>query len=142
MSNITTFFTSFCVSAILIGAFYIICPGGEISKSVKNIFALVFTLVIISSALTVNPVFDFSGEISQNEEITNSIDTSGAVYVYSECLKAAKIEFSKISVLTNKNEDGGIVISKVLIFSSEEKEKILSALSVIAQNLEVEVINE
>ena len=62
MSNLAVFFSSFCVSAILIGALYIICPGGEISKSVKNIFALVFTLVITSSAVTVNPVFDFGGD--------------------------------------------------------------------------------
>ena len=142
MSNLAVFFSSFCVSAILIGALYIICPGGEISKSVKNIFALVFTLVITSSAVTVNPVFDFGGDISQNEGVTSSIDISSAVYVYSDCLKAAKIEFSEISVLTNKTEDGGIVISKVIIFSNEDKEKILSALSVIAQNLEVEVVNE
>lgn len=142
MSNLAVFFSSFCVSAILIGALYIICPGGEISKSVKNIFALVFTLVITSSAVTVNPVFDFGGDFSQNEGVTSVIDISSAVYVYSECLKAEKIEFSEISVLTNKTEDGGIVISKVIIFSNEDKEKILSALSVVAQNLEVEVVNE
>ena len=142
MSNLATFFTSFCVSAILIGAFYVICPGGEISKSVKNIFSLIFTVVIISSALSIDPIFDYSAEITKNEEVINSLDTYSAIYVYSECLKAEKIEFSEISVLTNKTEEGGIVISKVIIFSSEDKEKILSALSIVAQNIEVEVINE
>lgn len=142
MNNLTSFFASFCVSSILIGALYIICPGGEISKSVKNIFSIVFTLVIISSALSIEPDFDFTVSVPENGDYTTAIDTTTAVYVYSECLKSEGIEFSEISVLTNKNQDGSIVISKVLIYSSEEKDKILGALSVIAQNIEVEIIDE
>lgn len=142
MTRLSDFFITFCVSAIFIGALTIICPGGQISKSVKYILSLVFTLLIISSAVKL----DFDLNLTTDTDAINShaevLDTKSAEYVYSQCLNAAQLEFSKISVLTNKTDDDRIVISKVLIYSKEEKSKILSALSVVAQNFEVEVINE
>ena len=142
MTRLSDFFITFCVSAVFIGALLIICPNGQMSKSVKYILSLVFTLLIISSAVKI----DFNLDFTPNTNVINShaevINTHSAVYVYSQCLKAAKIEFSKISVLTNKSDDGSIVISKVLIFSKEDKNKILLALGEVAQNFEVEIINE
>ncbi len=142
MTRLSDFFITFCVSAIFIGALLIICPNGQMSKSIKYILSLVFTLLIISSAVKI----DFNLDFTPNTNVINShaevINTHSAVYVYSQCLKAAKIEFSKISVLTNKSDDGSIVISKVLIFSKEDKNKILLALGEVAQNFEVEIINE
>ena len=142
MTRLSDFFITFCVSAIFIGALLIICPSGQISKSVKYILSLVFTLLIISSALKID--FDLNLTPNNNEisSHTEALDTQSAEYVYGRCLKAANIEFSKISVLTNKTDDDSIVISKVLIFSKEDKNKILSALSLVAQNFEVEIINE
>lgn len=142
MTRLSDFFITFCVSAIFIGALLIICPNGQISKSVKYILSLVFTLLIISSALKINFDLNFTPETEAINSYTEALDNKSAEYVYGQCLKAAKIEFSKISVLTNKSESGSIVISKVLIFSKEDKNKILSALSAVAQNFEVEVINE
>ena len=142
MTRLSDFFITFCVSAIFIGALLIICPNGQMSKSIKYILSLVFTLLIISSAVKI----DFNLDFTPNTNVINShaevINTHSAAYVYSQCLKAAKIEFSKISVLTNKSDDGSIVISKVLIFSKEDKNKILLALGEVAQNFEVEIINE
>lgn len=142
MTRLSDFFITFCLSAIFIGALLIICPNGQMSKSIKYILSLVFTLLIISSAVKI----DFNLDFTPNTNVINShaevINTHSAVYVYSQCLKAAKIEFSKISVLTNKSDDGSIVISKVLIFSKEDKNKILLALGEVAQNFEVEIINE
>lgn len=142
MNYLSSFFIAFCVSSIFIGAVFILCPTGQMSKSVRFVFSLVFTLIIISSALKINFNFDFTPDTNGIGSNAEAIEKSSAVYVYSECLKQNKIDFSEISVLTTKTDDGRIVISKVLIFSKEEKNKILSALSVIAQNLEVEVINE
>lgn len=142
MTRLSDFFITFCVSAIFIGALLIICPNGQMSKSVKYILSLVFTLLIISSALKINFDLNFTPETEAINSYTEALDNKSAEYVYGQCLKAAEIEFSKISVLTNKSESGSIVISKVLIFSKEDKNKILSALSAVAQNFEVEVINE
>lgn len=142
MNYLSSFFISFCVSSVFIGAVFILCPTGQMSKPVRFVFSLVFTLIIISSALKIDFDLNFTLDTAEIESKASAVEESSAVYVYSECLKANEIDFSEISVLTTKTDDGRIVISKVLIFSKEEKNKILSALSVIAQNLEVEVINE
>ncbi len=140
--SLNSFFISFCVSAIFIGFVFIICPNGQMKNSVKYILSLVFTLIIISSALKVDFDLDFKPNTSDIQATTQAIDEATACYVYKTCLKASKIEFSKISVLTTKNDDGSIVISKVLIFSKEDKSKILNSIEGITQNLEVEIINE
>ncbi|MBO5090373.1 MAG: hypothetical protein J6C27_05630 [Clostridia bacterium] len=111
-------------------------------NSVKYILSLVFTLIIISSALKIDFDLDFKSDTSNTEATTQAIDEASARYVFETCLNASKIEFSKISVLTTKNADDSIVISKVLIFSKEEKSKILNSIEGITQNLEVEIINE
>ena len=58
MTRLSDFFITFCVSAVFIGALLIICPNGKISKSVKYVLSLAFTLIIISSALKID--FDFN----------------------------------------------------------------------------------
>ncbi len=110
--------------------------------SVKYVLSLAFTLIIISSALKIDFNLDFKPNTSNINAGTQAIDEASARYVIKACLNASEIEFSKISVLTTKNNNGSIVISKVLIFSKEEKSKILNSLEGIAQNLEVEIINE
>ena len=140
--NINSFLISFCVSAIFIGFVFIICPSGQMKNSVKYILSLVFTLIIISSALKIDFDLDFKSDTSNTEATTQAIDEASARYVFETCLNASKIEFSKISVLTTKNADDSIVISKVLIFSKEEKSKILNSIEGITQNLKVEIINE
>lgn len=142
MNHLSDFFITFCVSAVFIGALLIICPNGQISKSVKYILGLTFTLIIISSALKIDFDLNFTPNTDMINSQTNVLEIKSAEYVYGQCLKTAKIEFSKISILTNKTDDGRIVISKVLIFSKEDKNKILLALDEVAQNFEVEIINE
>ena len=143
MNYLTSFFMSFCVSAIFIGAIFIVCPNGKMSKPVKYILCLVFTVIIISSVSKINPDFDLSA--SQPQNTTSNADKlkiQSAEYVWGECLKAANIKFAKITVCTNKLQDDSIIISKVIIFSNENKENILNALGDLAKTIEVEIINE
>mgnify|MGYP003299522244 CR=1 FL=1 len=142
MTRLSDFFITFCVSAVFIGALLIICPNGKISKSVKYVLSLAFTLIIISSALKIDFDFNLKPDTEAITTHTEALDVKSAEYVYGHCLKAANIEFSKILVLTNKTDDNRIVISKVLIFSKEDKSKILLALNEVAKNFEVEIINE
>lgn len=142
MTHLNDFFITFCASAIFIGALLIVCPSGHLSKSVKNILAIIFTIIVISAALKIDFNLDFKVNTDAITSHTVALETHSAAYVYGQCLKKAELEFSKISVLTNKNDDGSIVISKVLIFSKEDKNKILTALCDVTQNFEVEIINE
>lgn len=143
MNFLTQFLTAICAACIFIGALYMLCPNGSMSKPVSFALSLVFVISVLAACrLTV------WSDISQ---ISISAPTAAtgeeglvisAEYVYSTALKAAGINFSKVSVLSHKNETGGISISKVIVVSSESEAKIMSALYGRAENIEVEIINE
>lgn len=143
MSYLTSFLTAICASAVFIGALYMLCPDGSMSKPVTYILGLIFILSVISaSGMTVKKA-DIS--LPQTEyTLADSDDNliAAAEYVYSSVLEKSGINFSKITVCTNKTESGGISISKVQIVSKDDKEKILSALEQTAQTTEVEIIYE
>lgn len=143
MNIITSLLTAFCASAVFIGALYMICPDGAMNKTVKFVLGLVFLLsVIAASGITLSQA-DISFEIPKQEAAdTAALDTAAAEYVYSYALKNSGIDFSEITVCTDKSADGSIYISKVIIKSEENREKILSALGEAAKNIEVEIKNE
>lgn len=143
MNFFATFITAFCTGCILIGALYLLCPDGSMQKPVKYVLSLVFMLTVIAAAsVTVkNAKFDAEA-FSPPETATAELDTAAAEYVYAHTLESAGINFSKITVCTDKSEDGSIIISKVIVYSDCEERKIKEALGVVAENYEVEVINE
>lgn len=137
------FFISFCTGCILIGALQMLCPEGNISKSVKYIFSLIFILITISAANIPIKSIDFSlPDIDYSDFDVTDMQKVSAEYVYSYTLKSQNINFSKISVFTDNSEDDGIVITKVIIMSNESHEKIFEALGILAENREVEIVNE
>lgn len=143
MNYLTSFLTSFCASCVLIGCLYIICPEGNLSKTVKYILSLVFIVIIISSGTLTFSDIEVEFPNSQvSDGNYQDLQISAARYVYSYTLQAQKINFSEITVCTDKSEDGSIVISKVIIYSDCESEEIIKALGELATDREVEIINE
>ncbi len=142
MGYIASFLTSFCAAAVFIGALYMLCPEGVMSKSVKYILSLCFLVSVISAAgITVKRV-DLELSFSAPAVSSAELQIKNAEFVYSYALDSAGIEFSSIEIFTDKLEDNSIVINKVRIKSGSEKQKIISALGEAAKNIEVEVINE
>ncbi len=143
MNYLSSFLSAFCVACILIGCLYIICPEGKLSKPIKYIFSLLFIVIIISCSKL--PFFDTQIDFSApdiNTSTYQDLQISSAKYVYAYTLRSQEINFSEITVCTDKLEDGSIVISKVIIFSDCEKEKVLKALDGLLETREVEIINE
>ena len=143
MSGLTSFLTSLCAACVFIGAMHLICPDGNLGKPVKYVLSLVFLVTVISAAGLLKGGFDtdisFEASAAVSEE---ELKTATARYVYGQALSAAEINFTEITVCTDKTEDGSIVISKVIIYSDCEKERILAALGAAAENIEVEIVNE
>ncbi len=143
MSYIKGLLTAFCAACVIIGALFMLCPDGALKKSVKYLLSLVFVLSIIAaSGLKIK---EFHTEFTTPEISINTIselDTASARFVYAQCLSSAEIDFSQITVCTDKSADGSIIISKVIIRSLCEREKIIAALGEAAKHTEVEVINE
>lgn len=143
MNFLNTFIISICATCILTGALYTLTPNGEISNTIKYLFALIFLVSIIAAAkITIKNVdIDFAAQTATNKS-SEEMQIAAAEYIYSYALEKNSINFSKITVCTDKLEDGSIEISKVIIYSNCEKEKILKALGGNAQKSEVEIINE
>lgn len=143
MNFIVSFLTSFCVACIFIGSLYIICPEGNLAKSVKYLLSLLFIVIVISCGRLTFKESDFTLPYTETQAInTEELEISSAKYVYSYILKANDINFNKITVCTDKLTDGSIVISKVIIYTDCEKTKVLNALGEFAKTREVEIINE
>lgn len=143
MNSLSSVLTAFCAACVFIGALYILCPDGAMSKPVKYLLSLVFLVSVIASAGLVTQKGSVSLPTFSEQIIdTESLDAANAELVFSCALRLGGIDFSKISVYTDKTADGSISISKVLIYSRHTKEEILRVLGTAAEKTEVEIINE
>lgn len=143
MNSIYEFITVFCSICLLFGGIYILKPTGNTAKTVKYIFSLIFVCVVLTAIFKIKN-FDFS--LKQNSvdyQISyDSLTESAITKTFSEALRSSNINFSKITVCTNKNDDGSISISKVTVISDEPKEKITEALGATSAEYEIEVFYE
>ncbi len=141
MKYLTTVLSAFCASSIFIGALYMLCPEGNMKKSVKYILSLVFLVSVIAvGSITVEKA---DIKLPKAEEINSEeLELSSAEYVYSFALKQAGVDFKEIYLYTDNSKDGGIRINKVRISSAEAREKIMAALEGINEKIEVEITNE
>lgn len=143
MTFFSSFAAAFCAACIFIGALYILCPSGAMSKPTKYALELVFLLSVISAAtfsaggLDLS-LFENTAPVSDSTEL--QIKT--AEYVYSHALESAGIDFEKITLFTDKSEDGGIVITKITVFCTATSEEVATALYGIDESIVVEVVNE
>ena len=143
MKWFASFITAICAASVCLGALYIICPKGKMEKSVKYIFSLCFLLIIIAAAGMTVKKADFSFTSSYKNTIeSKEIEIAAAKYTYGLALKNAGIDFSQILVYTDNLSDGSISISKVIVYSDCDRQRIIAAFGNAAENFEVEVINE
>ena len=142
MNYITSLLTAFCVSAVFIGALYMLCPDGSMSKSVRYILGICFLLSVLTAAFVTAPKaeidFDFSAQEIDNEELL----LSSARYTYSYALQKADIDYEEILIFTNKTDDRSISITKICVKTHSSQEAVLKALGQATQNIEVVVENE
>lgn len=143
MSYLTEIVAAFCVVCVFIGALFMLCPEGKLSKSVKYVLSLVFLVSVMSVAGMGRGKINFDFNFNQPVNLqTEQIDNLNLRLGVEELLRKNGINFEEIEVFTDKLENGGISINKVIIRSDCEKEKIFAALADIKDLIEVEVIDE
>ena len=141
MSAFASFLSAFCVSCVVLGGLYLLVPEGKLQKAVRYTFSLCFLCILITSIGTIGRL-DF--KIEQKDEgefISVGAAAESARIVFERALDSSDINFRKITVLTDKTDNGSIIISKVTVYSSEEANKILNVISGDG-SFEVEVVNE
>lgn len=142
MGGFVSFATAFCAACIFIGALSAVSPERAMSKPVKYVLSLAFIAAVIGAAGMINKTdLDFN-EPSAELFASYDMQTAAAEYAYAYALKSADINFSEITVCTDKSDDGSIIITKVIIYSDANESEIRRALSTAAENYEVEIKNE
>lgn len=129
--------TLFCV----LGGLFLLRPKGTFEKPVRYVFALVLLICTLSVALSfMKSDFSFSFESYVPKDISD-ISAETAAMVYETALENAGIEFEKISVFTDKLDGGGINITKIIVKSNDDPEKIKEIISP-GGDIEVETESE
>ena len=143
MKNLREFITAFCSASLLFGGLYILKPSKSTEKAVKYIFSLIFICCVFSAILNID-ISDFKFTTDNNSYIKSqaSLSVNAAELTFKEVLKNAEINFSKITVCTNKNQNGDILINKVIVYSKESKDEIIALLGGNDAQYEIEVIYE
>lgn len=143
MNSILQFFATFCAAAIFIGALYIICPEGAVSKTVKYTLSLVFMCITVAAAgFTVKTTQIEAVKPHTFSENQLEMEVLFARQVYARALTSQKIKFDYIEVFTNKLQNGSIVINKVEIKTDAQSQQVIAALQGLDPSIEVEIINE
>ncbi len=143
MEAFNSFVVAVCVACIFTGILHTLCPEGEISKSVKYILSLIFIITVIAAAGITLKKADFKINFSSESKAENpQLEALLTEQTFATALKNRKINFSQVTVCTDKLADGSIVISKVIIYSDCERSEILKALELESANYEVEIVNE
>ena len=143
MSGMGEFITVFSSFSLLFGGMYLLKPAGNTAKTVKFVFSLIFICIMLSAILNIK-LDDFKSiQTDKSVEIsTETLKNEVIRLTFMEALRLANINFTEITVCTNKNADGSISISKVIVYSGESKEKIIKALSNADAEYEIEVCYE
>lgn len=141
MSALGSFVTAFCSVCVMVAGLHMLCPSGSLEKAVKYIFSLVFLLCVVSAFPGLDS-FEPRLDISETEIISESMDTSAAEWAFRLALQDAGIKFSKITVCTDNSATDGIIINKVVVYSSEPAENIREILGGDDAEYAVEVVRE
>ena len=144
MNGYHSVLTALCAGMILIGALHLLTPGGAMEESVKGVLSTVFLLSVLTACL---PAFrGFSAQIATRGEEAQTenppLMETNAEYIIREVLKKSDIPFSKITVRTDKSEDGSISISKVIIVTDCEPQTVRAALDGMNELREVVITHE
>ncbi len=142
MRFLTDILLAVCVSSVFIGALFLISPDGNLKNSVKYALSLVFIISVIASASFGDLGFEFSLNTGEPDISYEEMAVANAKLVYSETLKQSEINFSDISVFTDKDEFDNIKIIRVVIKTKESPSAVKSALGEVCNNIEVVVENE
>lgn len=142
MSNFSSFLLSFCTSCILLGFLYMLCPSGSMSKSVKYVFCLCFLCSILAcaSGISKTGLIEFNVDIQPQAAVNEQLSATTAQSVFETALESSGIDFRKITVDTDKLQDGSIIISKVTVYTAADIESVIQAIG--SDDYEVVVVGE
>lgn len=141
MTYISQVVLGISAAAIFVGAMFMLAPSGNLSKSVRYVFTLVFLCVCITFFLKIgNREVRFVLDEPETDYTTaHNLTSIQAEKICSAALDDNNISYEKISVSTDINESDGIFISNVRIVSDDDAELIRTIINQTVMTKEVTV---
>ena len=139
MKEFSSFAISFCGVCVATGGIYMLIPEGRMTKTVKYLIVLTLLSALIG-VFSINFNLKFQNKNNWSVHIEEDRKEEVITAVFERALKMNNIEFEKIVIFTDKTEEGSITITKIQVFSDENRDKIISAIG-NSNAYEVEVVN-
>lgn len=141
MNGLKSIALGFCAAAVFLGALSFLAPSGNMKKSVKYAFSLVFLVFCIGLFAVFGKVTKIECEIPETAVKTSGADTYAA-YLCGAVMKDADLSYKKITANTNINENGDIYINELRIETAEPPERVKQAVESKLEVVKLEVVNE
>jgi hypothetical protein len=146
MSSVKGVVLGVCAASLVLGAVYMLRPSGAVTeKSIRFAFAVIFlSVTVLSVSALFKKEFRQESLAADNTYIESAAEivSAQAEYLTGEILQENNIEFKKISVLTDKTENGDIFIKRITVVSGEDFEKVREYITSVIETNGVEVIDE
>ncbi|MBQ0084452.1 MAG: hypothetical protein KBS52_06805 [Clostridiales bacterium] len=131
----------FCAAAIFFGALSFLAPSGNMKKSVRYAFSLVFLVFCIGLFSAFGKLDEIKLEMPQ-VSVSAASGNAYAEYLCGAVLKDAGITYKKITANTNIKENGDIYINKIRIETEERPDIVERRIREKLEAEKVEVVNE
>lgn len=140
MSAVKTFIAAFCTGCVLLGLLSILVPESRLSKTLKYAFSLCFLCLCLSAAVKISGIDMPDIRLTENNFEDERLSAASARTVFASALENANIKFSKITVFTDKNEQGGISITKVYVYTACAYDEVSAVIG--SDDYDLVVLNE
>ena len=124
MSGFSSFILAFCTMCVVMGGLYMLCPSGNMSRSVKFALSLSFVCCMLSGIIGLDLPEIEDSSLQTQSETSEEMSAAAARMIFEDALTRGGINFSKITVCTDKLSDGSISISEVVVYSPDSAQKI------------------
>ena len=126
METLKQVLVGFSAAAIFIGALTQLYPSGSMKKTVKYAFSLLFLCICVTlfaTALRLDIRVDLPDTASVSADITAAANAQ-AEYLCETLLKENEIDYKKVIVNTNIDENGGIYINSITVYTDCDSGKV------------------
>ncbi len=138
MSGLSSFAISFCTVCVTFSALSILLPENKLKKSLLYMLCIAFLCSILTSAKLISiKTPENKSKPTQADDTSLGMYRTAAEQTFKTALDTAGINYTDLSVLVDKNQNGSISIIEVTVYSSESEQKIEQAL-----NRDARVVNE
>ncbi len=139
MNILMQFFLGFSAAAVFLGFLSMLCPEGNMKKSVKYGFSIIFLCASVTLFSTLNGIsFKNAKPHGQSVESNTYLAETQAEYICAAVLQDNKIPFSEIKA--NISGTDSIYISMITVYTDFDKEKTASVIRSVLEVEEVKII--